>query len=133
VSFPSGDVDLACVQRAQLVLTQLSGVGRINVWVSLETEAATLPDGIALGNSVIAHESPSVSAPSAPSGGQVTWDVLTLLRWQQADQPGTAAVVLVVKPTPNRDHTQLSFAALESGDMARLHLTRSPACEPEAR
>ena len=76
LSFPSPDVDLACVQRAQLVVTQLSGDGPIDVWVSLETEAAMLSDGTALGNSVVAHESPSVSAPSAPPGGHVTWDVL---------------------------------------------------------
>ena len=112
LSFPTADVDVACVQRAQLVVTQLSGHGRINVWVSLETEAATLPDGTALGTTVIAHESPWVSAPSAPPGGHATWDVLTLLRWQQAHQPGTEAVVLVVKPMPNQDHGQLSFAAL---------------------
>ena len=73
LSFPSADVDVACVQRAQLVVTQLSGHGRINVWVSLETEAATLPDGTALGTTVIAHESPWVSAPSAPPGGHATW------------------------------------------------------------
>jgi hypothetical protein len=54
--------------------------------------------------------------------------VTTLLRWQQAQQPGTEAVVLVVKPEPNQSTTRRSFAALESGDGPTLHLTRSPAC-----
>lgn len=129
LSFASADVDTPCVQQAELVLTQLSGDGPIDVWVSLETDAGLLPDGTRLGTYVIARESPSVTAPSAAAGEQITWDVTPLLRWQQEHQPGTDAVVLVVKPAPNRSQTRKSFAALESGDMATLHLTRSPACD----
>jgi hypothetical protein len=72
LSFPSADVDTACVEQAQLVVTQLSGDGPVDVWVSLETEAALLADGAQLGSYVIARGSPSASAPSAEAGERIT-------------------------------------------------------------
>ena len=127
LSFSAAEVDTACVQQAELAVTQLSGTGSVDVWVSLETDAATYLDGTQLGTSVIAQGSPSVSAASAAAGDQIRWDVTPLLRWQQELQPDAGAVVLVLKPGPNQGNRP-SFAALESGDMARLYLTRSPAC-----
>ncbi|HTO01461.1 MAG TPA: hypothetical protein VL068_12370, partial [Microthrixaceae bacterium] len=125
---PTGNCTQAATLRVRTSSTDIiaTEVRRVEAWVSLETDVATLPDGSSLGAQVVAPGSPMVSATLADD--VLIWDITELVNWATTHQVGAKAFVVVVKPFFGADASPVELAAMEGSDHATLEVVEDQRC-----
>jgi len=133
LAFTVGDVHPRCARSAILRVRSrklggldAAGAGSADAYVSLETGIAGLADGASLGQLVVAPGSPHVR--STAKGGDLTWDIATLLRWSAEHQTGSTVFVVAVLPAFDPAGHPLELGAMEGGHGATLSVDETDVC-----